>query len=89
MDPGPVRLEAINPPQLRSLLASLAIGRASQPVISPDGVAVIMVCAREQREAPTMTNDQARQVLLGERVELLSRQLLRELRRRAVIEARS
>jgi peptidyl-prolyl cis-trans isomerase SurA len=50
MDPGPVRLEGINPPQLRSLLASLAIGRASQPVISPDGVAVIMVCAREQRE---------------------------------------
>jgi peptidyl-prolyl cis-trans isomerase SurA len=48
-----------------------------------------MVCAREQREAPTMSNDQARQVLLGERVELLSRQLLRELRRRAVIEARS
>jgi peptidyl-prolyl cis-trans isomerase SurA len=89
MDPGPVRLEGINPPQLRSLLASLAIGRASQPVISPDGVAVIMVCAREQREVPTMTNDQARQVLLGERVELLSRQLLRELRRRAVIEARS
>jgi peptidyl-prolyl cis-trans isomerase SurA len=89
MDPGPVRLEGINPPQLRSLLASLAIGRASQPIISPDGVAVIMVCSREQREAVAMSTDQARQVLLGERVELLSRQLLRELRRRAVIEART
>ncbi len=89
MDPGPVRLEGVNPPQLRSMLAALAIGRPSQPVISPDGVAVIMVCSREQREAVAMSNDQARQVLLGERVELLSRQLLRELRRRAVIEART
>ncbi|MBC7432039.1 MAG: peptidylprolyl isomerase [Rubritepida sp.] len=89
MDPGPVRLEGVNPPQLRSMLASLAIGRASQPVISPDGVAILMVCAREQRQAQPMNNDQARQQLLGERVELLSRQLQRELRRRAVIETRS
>ena len=89
MDPGPVRLEGINPPQLRSMLAGLAIGRASQPIISPDGVVVLMVCAREQRQAQAMNEDQARQALLGERVELLSRQLQRELRRRAVIEARS
>ncbi len=89
MDPGPVRLEGVNPPQLRSMLASLAIGRASQPIISPDGVAILMVCSREQRQAQAMNNDQARQLLLGERVELLSRQLQRELRRRAVIETRS
>ena len=89
IDPGPIRLEGVNPPQLRAMLASLAIGRASQPIISPDGVAVLMVCSREQRPAEAMSNDQARQVLLGERVELLSRQLLRELRRRAVIEART
>ena len=89
MDPGPVRLEGINPPQLRSMLAALPIGRASQPVISPEGVILLMVCAREQRQAQAMSTDQARQVLLGERVGLLSRQLQRELRRRAVIETRS
>ena len=55
----------------------------------PGGGGGIVARAREPAEAPTMTNDQGRQVLLGERVELLSRQLLRELRRRAVIEARS
>ncbi len=88
IDPGPVRLEGVNPPQLRAMLASLALGRASQPIISPDGVAVLMVCSREQRAAEVMTTDQARQLLLGERVELLSRQLQRELRRRAVIENR-
>jgi len=89
VDPGPVRLEAMNPPALRNMIASLAPGRASQPLIAPDGVAVIMVCAREQRNEAALTPDQARQQILRDRVELLSRQMQREVRRRAQIEMRS
>ncbi|WP_421995177.1 peptidylprolyl isomerase [Roseococcus sp.] len=87
-DPGPIRLEALNPPPLRQMLASLPIGRASQPVISPDGILLLMVCSREQAQQEEFTADAARQQILRDRVEVLARQLQRELRRRAVIETR-
>lgn len=88
-DPGPIRLESLNPPALRNMLANLPIGRPTQPVIAPDGVLLLMVCSREQRNMNEFTPDAARQQILRDRVELLSRQLQRDLRRRAVIEQRA
>ena len=88
-DPGPVRLESLNPPALRNMLANLPVGRSSQPVIAPDGVLLLMVCSREQRNMNEFTPDVARNQILRDRVELLSRQLQRDLRRRAVIEQRA
>jgi len=88
-DPGPVRLEGLANPQLRQLLAGLAPGRPTQPVISPDGIMLIMVCSRETRNVAEFTPELARALILRERVETLSRQLQRELRRRALIEMRA
>jgi peptidyl-prolyl cis-trans isomerase SurA len=88
-DPGPVRLESVNPPPLRALLAGLQPGRASQPIIAPDGAAVVMLCSRERRNEAEVTPEVARQALVRDRAELLSRQAQRELRRRAQIEMRS
>ncbi|MGG5810588.1 peptidylprolyl isomerase [Falsiroseomonas sp. CW058] len=89
VDPGPLRLEGVQPPQLRAMLASVPPGRATQPIVAPDGVAVIMVCSRERRNEAEITPDAARQQLVRDRAELLSRQAQRELRRRAQIEMRS
>jgi len=88
-DPGPIRLETLSPPPLRQMLATLPIGRPSQPVISPDGILLLMVCSREQAQQEEFTADAARQQILRDRVEVLARQLQRELRRRAVIETRA
>jgi peptidyl-prolyl cis-trans isomerase SurA len=88
-DPGQVRLDVINPPELRDLLGSLPLGRPSQPIISPDGVLIIAVCARETRNLAELTPEQARDRLLRERVELISRQVLRDLQRRAQIDIRT
>ena len=88
-DPGPVRLDNINPPELRDLLGSLPIGRASQPIISVDGALIFMICARETRNLAEANPQQARDILLRDRIELLSRQLQRDLRRRAQIEIRT
>lgn len=88
-DPGVVRLEQVNPPPLRAMLAGLSPGKASQPIITPDGVIVMMVCSKEQRNLAELTADQARQQILRDRIENLSRQLQRDLRRRAQIEMRS
>ena len=88
-DPGPLRQENLNPPALRSLIAGLQPGRASQPIIAPDGIAIVMVCSRERRNEAELTPEIARLQIVRDRAELLSRQTQRELRRRAQIEMRS
>ncbi len=88
-DPGQVRLDNVNPPELRELLGTLPLGRPSQPIIAPDGVLVLVVCARETRNLAEVTADQARDRLIRERVELISRQVLRDLQRRAQIDIRN
>jgi peptidyl-prolyl cis-trans isomerase SurA len=89
VDPGSLRLDTMQPPQLRDLIAALPLGRASQPIITPEGVMVIAVCTKETRNLAELTPDQARSQILRDRVELISRQLQRDLRRRATIEQRS
>ncbi|MFC7475111.1 peptidylprolyl isomerase [Dankookia sp. GCM10030260] len=89
VDPGVIRLETVNPPQLRSLLAGLSPGKASQPILTPDGVLVMMVCSREQRNLAEFTPEDAKQQILRDRIENLSRQVQRDLRRKAQIEMRS
>jgi peptidyl-prolyl cis-trans isomerase SurA len=54
-----------------------------------DGALIFMVCARETRNLAEANPQQAREILLRDRVELLSRQLQRDLRRRAQIEIRT
>ncbi len=88
-DPGQIRLETVNPPPLRSLLASLPPGRPSEAILTPEGAMVMMVCSREQRNLAEPSAQQAQAQLLRDRVELLSRQLQRDLRRRATIDMRS
>jgi peptidyl-prolyl cis-trans isomerase SurA len=88
-DPGQIRLETVNPPPLRSLLAGLQPGRPTQPILTPEGVLVMMLCSREQRNLAESNPDQIRSQLLRDRVENLSRQLQRDLRRRANIEMRN
>jgi peptidyl-prolyl cis-trans isomerase SurA len=88
-NPGDVRLEGVNPPAFRQLLASLPFDRASQPLVAADGIAVVIVCSREQKNLASMTAAEMRQRILGERVELASRQLQRDLRRQAIIDTRS
>jgi peptidyl-prolyl cis-trans isomerase SurA len=88
-EPGEVRLESLSPPPLRALISGLQPGRASQPIVAPDGIAVVMVCSRERRNEAEVTPEVARNQILRDRVELLSRQLQRDLRRRAQIEMRN
>ncbi|MFC0407302.1 peptidylprolyl isomerase [Roseomonas elaeocarpi] len=87
-DPGQVREDELNPPQLRQLVASLAPGKVSQPVVTPDGILVIAVCARETKNLAQYNEDMAKQQLLRDRVELAAQQQQRSLRRRADIEMR-
>ncbi len=87
-DPGEVRLEGLNPPPFRQMIASLPIGKASQPLIANDGVAVVMVCSREQKRMATLSRQDIQRQIANDRVDLLSRQMLRDLHRGANISLR-
>lgn len=85
-DPGPVG-ESQMPAPLRAFMAQQPLNRPSQPIIATDGVAIVMVCSKE-REGGLPSKEQIASTLLRDRLELLSRQLVRDLRRRAFIEVR-
>ncbi len=88
-NPGEVRLEGVGSPPLRQLLSTMQPGVPSKPVVSTEGVVVLMVCSREQKAEAAPSKEEVSNRLLSERIELTSRQLQRDLRRRAVMEERS
>ena len=89
VDPGEIRVDSITTPVLRQMVATLPVGKPSQPLIADDGAAVVMVCSRETKSLGLPPKKELADRILSERVELASRQLLRDLQRRATIDLRS
>jgi peptidyl-prolyl cis-trans isomerase SurA len=89
VDPGEIRVEGVNPPAFRTLLETIPIGKPTEPLISRDGIAVITVCSREQKNVGEITAQDIQHRLVSERVENLSRQTMRDLHRRATIDLRN
>jgi peptidyl-prolyl cis-trans isomerase SurA len=87
-DPGELRLEGLSP-QMKALLSTMQPGQPSKPLVSADGIGVLMICGRDQKNLALPDAQAISNRLLNERVELVSRQLVRDLRRRAVIDQRS
>jgi peptidyl-prolyl cis-trans isomerase SurA len=83
-----VHLENVSVPALRQLMGTQPIGKATQPLIADDGVAVMMICSRESKTQELPGRKELAERIMGERFELVSRQLTRDLERRAVIERR-
>ena len=88
-DPGEIRVEGVNPPAFRQLLQTIPIGKATEPLISRDGIAVITVCSREQKNLGEITAAEIQNRLVNERVEMMSRQTMRDLHRKASIDLRA
>ena len=87
-NPGEVRLESVLVPALRQLMTTQPVGKATQPLIADDGVAVMMVCSRDTKTMELPSRRDLGERIISERAELTARQLLRDLQRRAVIERR-
>ena len=86
-DPGPVVLESLSGP-MRAALDKLQPGHASQPIVSEQGIAVLMVCSRDNASAALPSKQDLGERVLGDRIERVSRQLMQDLQRRAVIDQR-
>lgn len=75
------------PAGIQSIAINQPIGQASQPVRVADGIAVYVVCARNISTAGP-SDDDLREDLLRERLDLMARGFLRDLRRTSFVDIR-
>jgi peptidyl-prolyl cis-trans isomerase SurA len=87
-NPGDLRLEGL-PGPMRAVLEKLPDNHASQPLVAEDGIMVLMVCSRTQKNLGVPSREELADHILNERFERASRQLMRELQRRAMLDQRS
>jgi peptidyl-prolyl cis-trans isomerase SurA len=88
-DPGAeIRLDQQQGP-LREILEAMRPGEPTRPLISQDGIAVLILCSRRVENMARLTPEMVAATIVRERADLLSRQMMRDLRRRADIDLRS
>lgn len=76
------------PAEIRGIVANLGVGTPTQPLVTDVGVMLLMICDREVPPGSTPPPDQIRQALMMEKLDMLARRYLRDLRREAAIETR-
>lgn len=74
------------PPELRQIVATLDPGDVTQPIRSSDGLAIFMLCERNEAAADDKTREDIRRFLRDERLAAASRRHLRDLRRNAMVD---
>jgi len=78
------------PPQLQNIILSMSIGEATPPFGSPsEGVRTLVLCGRDDAQTGQLPDpDQVQGQLEQQRVNLRAQQMLRDLRRDAIVEYR-
>ncbi len=76
-------------PTLRTAIANLAPGKISEPIVINNGILLVMVCSRSGDEGGLPTAEQARDILGREKLDLLMRRYLRDLRMAAYVDVRA
>jgi peptidyl-prolyl cis-trans isomerase SurA len=76
------------PSAIRDEVAKLPDHQASKPILLGDGVMVLMVCERSGDKNNEEVRNKIRNLLGGERAELLSRRQMRDLYRSAFVDIR-
>lgn len=87
-DPGEIRVDAVNPPAFRQLLSTIPLGKPTEPLVSRDGIAVLTVCTRDEKNIGEVSAQDIERSMLNERLEAISTQMMRDLHRNANIELR-
>lgn len=81
---------SVLPQNLRAIVTSLPLNKASAPVNVGDALLVAMVCSREENmvKGGLPTREAMRRTIEDERLEMMARRYLRDLRRAAFIDFR-
>ncbi|WP_225766008.1 peptidylprolyl isomerase [Inquilinus sp. Marseille-Q2685] len=86
-DLGDVLLSRL-PDGMRQVASALPDGQVSSPIRGPDGVAVMMICSRQDAGGDGVDRDQIRSGLAEQKLDMMQRRLLRDLRGNAYIDIR-
>lgn len=87
-DPTPdLKIRDLNP-TIRPTVLNLKVGEASAPLQSDTGITLVMVCERKDPEAQMPSREQITENLTRQRLDLIARRYLSDLRRQAFIDVR-
>jgi peptidyl-prolyl cis-trans isomerase SurA len=82
-----IRSAADIPPEQRKMLDGIEVGRLTPPEVTKYGVEMFAVCAKKESSGDnTLSKRKARESILAERYEQLSKRYLKELRQHAMLE---
>src|SRR6185437_7182071 len=73
-------------PALRTLLASIELGRLTAPEVTPQGLQMFAVCDKKETKTDSPIKTQLRQELFAKRFANQAKQYLEEIRKQAMIE---
>jgi peptidyl-prolyl cis-trans isomerase SurA len=73
------------PDGIRQTVGGLEVGEVSEPIEAGGGIGVVVVC---DRETPGLDRDQIRENLVRQRLDMLARRYMRDLRRQAFVDVR-
>ena len=85
-EPTRIRIGDLNE-RLRKVAQDLPVGKSSEPLATPAGIQLVMVCDRDDSTG-LPPREQIRDTLVRERLDMLSRRYLRDLRRAAIVDIR-
>jgi peptidyl-prolyl cis-trans isomerase SurA len=86
-DPQQLRIGDLAP-RIREIVTPLKVGEASAPVRVDPGLLMLMVCVREDPPSNLPSREDISENLLRQRLDVLSRRYLRDLRRAAFVDVR-
>ncbi|HEY3911847.1 MAG TPA: peptidylprolyl isomerase [Stellaceae bacterium] len=84
---GDLRLSQIAP-TMRSAVLALGVGHPSQPILQKNGVGVIMVCDKATPKPVVPTREEVAESLMRQRLDMLARRYMEDLRRAAYVDVR-
>jgi peptidyl-prolyl cis-trans isomerase SurA len=84
---GKLRLTQIAP-AMRDMILKLPLNQASEPILQKNGVGVIMVCNRSVPGNTMPTRKQVEEILIRQRIDMVARRYLEDLRRAAYVDVR-
>lgn len=84
-DVGEVPLKQLNP-ELRTILKPISSNQASVPINTPDGFIIFVVCGRRMPESRLPAPEEIENQIEQQRIALMARRYLRDLRRDAIID---
>ncbi|MBL8697372.1 MAG: peptidylprolyl isomerase [Alphaproteobacteria bacterium] len=87
-EPQRLRLGDVNP-QIREKIRNLKAGEASEPIRAGNAVVLLMACTREEAPSGLPSTEDIQEGLLRQRLDLLARRYLRDLRRQAYVDIRA